>query len=105
MIFGVYHVFSYGMTNESIIPIVYVILVTGFTGYVWAYAFYKTGTIWMGLGFHLGYNLVMSCFFESQPFGQILFSEISQTEIGELNNFYLLLVIFLLYDGYSVINF
>ena len=91
LIFGVYHVFSYGMTNESIIPIVYVILVTGFTGYVWAYAFYKTGTIWMGLGFHLGYNLVMSCFFESQPFGQILFSEISQTEIGELNNFYLLL--------------
>lgn len=91
LVFGVYHVFSYGMTNESVIPIIYVILVTGFTGYVWAYAFYKTRSIWLGLGFHLGYNLLMSFFFESQPFGQLIFEQVSRTEISEWNNLYLLL--------------
>ncbi len=34
--FGVYHVFSYGILEERWILIVYVVLVTGFAGYVWA---------------------------------------------------------------------
>lgn len=81
--FGVYHVFSYGMTNERWVLIGYVILITGFTGYVWAYAFYKTKSIYLGLGLHLGYNLLMSCFYESQPYGELLFTEVSRVDLGE----------------------
>lgn len=83
--FGVYHVFSYGMMGEGIIPIVYVILVTGFTGYVWAYTFYKTKSIMLGLGFHLGYNFLMTFFYESYPYGELVFMEMSKTSIQDWN--------------------
>lgn len=83
--FGVYHVFSYGMMGERIIPIVYVILVTGFTGYVWAYTFYKTKSIMLGLGFHLGYNFLMTFFYESYPYGELIFIELSKTAPQDWN--------------------
>ncbi|PTM10637.1 MAG: CPBP family intramembrane metalloprotease [Bacteroidetes bacterium] len=83
--FGVYHVFSYGMTGERIIPILYVILVTGFTGYVWAYTFHKTKSIMMALGFHLGYNFLMAMFYESPPQGELIFTELSKIELRDWN--------------------
>ncbi len=81
--FGVYHVFSYGITAERWILIGYVVLITGFTGYVWAYAFYKTKSIYIGLGLHIGYNILMSCFYESQPYGELLFGELAKTDLSE----------------------
>lgn len=88
LFFGIYHVFSYGMTSDRLIPIIYVILVTGFTGYVWAYAFNKTKSISIGLGFHLGYNLVMTLFYPSQPYGELLFVEVSRINFSEWNEFF-----------------
>lgn len=79
--FGVYHVFSYGITNERAILIAYVIIVTGFTGYVWAWAFHKTKSIFLGLGLHVGYNMLMACFYEAQPYGELLFTELSSKEL------------------------
>lgn len=81
--FGVYHVFSYGMTGEKIIPIIYVILITGFTGYVWAYTFYRTHSILMGLGFHIVSNFVLAMFYESPPVGELIFHEISKTSLRD----------------------
>lgn len=83
--FGVYHVFSYGMTGERVIPILYVIIVTGFVGYVWAYTFHKTKSILMGLGFHIAYNFTMAMFYESPPFGELLFQEVSKTSLRDWN--------------------
>lgn len=83
LFFGVYHVFSYGMTAARIIPILYVILVTGFTGYVWAFTFHKTKSIMMGLGLHLGVNFINACFFESQPFGELFFQKISSIDLRD----------------------
>lgn len=80
-IFGIYHWFSYGILHERPILLACIFLVTGFTGYVWAYTFYKTKSISLALGFHVGYNLVMSCFYESQPYGEILFSSISKIDL------------------------
>ena len=79
--FGVYHVFSYGMLTERWILITYVIVITGFTGYVWAWAFYKTRSIYLGLGLHVGYNMIMSCFYESQPYGELLFTQLSSVDL------------------------
>jgi membrane protease YdiL (CAAX protease family) len=81
--FGIYHVFSYGITGERWILITYVVLVTGFTGYVWAYAFHKTKSIYLGLGLHLGYNMLMACFYEAQPYGEMLFSALSKADLLE----------------------
>lgn len=86
--FGVYHIFSYGMLSDNIVPIIYVILITGTTGYVWAYTFAKTNSILMPLGFHLGWNLVLSFFFPSQPYGEIIFSEISRVDLSEWNGLF-----------------
>ena len=88
LIFGIYHVFSYGMTGGAIIPIIYVTLVTGFTGYVWAYSFDKTKSIALGLGFHLGSNLLMACFYPSQPYGELLFTELSKVHLTDWCRFY-----------------
>jgi len=81
--FGVYHVFSYGMIGNSIISILYVILVTGFVGYVWAYTFHKTKSILMGLGFHIAYNFLMAMFYESPPVGELIFQEVSKTALRD----------------------
>lgn len=85
IVFGAYHWFSYGILNERIILLFYVFLITGLTGYVWAYTFHKTNSILMPLGFHLAYNLTMSFFYESQPYGELLFSQVSKGELSEWN--------------------
>lgn len=84
-VFGVYHIFSYGMVNSNIIAMLYVTLITGFTGYVWAYTFHKTKSVMMGLGFHLGYNFLMSMFYENQPYGQLIFQEVSKISLVDWN--------------------
>ena len=85
IIFGVYHIFSYGMLGSSIILITYIILITGATGYVWAYTFDKTNSIMMGLGFHLGHNFIMSLFYKNQPYGQLIFQEVSKISLADWN--------------------
>ncbi len=87
--FGVYHVFSYGMSLEYIVPVIYVVIVTGFTGYVWAYSFNVTGSIFLGLGLHVGSNMLMSMFYPSSAYGELLFSEISSVSLeGWIGLFY-----------------
>ncbi len=85
IIFGVYHWFSYGILNERYILLAYVFVITGFTGYVWAYTFHKTKSIMLGLGFHLGVNFVNACFFESQPYGELVFQQISRIDLQDWN--------------------
>ncbi len=92
ILFGIYHVFSYGMIEDKIISVIYVVLITGFTGYVWAYTFYKTKSIMLALGFHLGYNLLMTLFYESVPFGELIFMELSKTNLTDWNWLYYNLV-------------
>lgn len=85
IVFGIYHWFSYGILNQRLIVLIYVFLVTGFTGFVWAFTFYKTKSMMLGLGFHLGVNFINSCFFESQPYGQLLFEEITKLSLRDWN--------------------
>lgn len=83
IVFGVYHWFSYGIIGDRIILLAYVFLITGCTGYVWAFTFSKTKSIMMGLGFHLGVNFINACFFESQPYGELIFQEMSRIDIKD----------------------
>lgn len=86
--FGVYHWFSYGMLNSGPVPLAYVFITTGFTGYVWAYTFAKTKSIMMPLGFHFGWNLIVSFFYDGAPYGQLLFQGTPMVELSEWNRFY-----------------
>jgi len=82
LVFGVYHVFSYGMLEARWIAILYVTIVTGITGYVWAFTYAKTKSIFLGLGFHLAYNLFMCSFFPSQPYGELIFTVVSKSDLS-----------------------
>lgn len=84
-LFGVYHIFSYGLIGGNIIQMVYITLTTGLIGYVWAYTFYKTKSIMMGLGFHLGFNFLMSLFYKNNPYGNLVFQEISKINLVDWN--------------------
>ncbi len=70
--FGIYHWFSYGVFGERWILMAYIFLVTGAGGWMFAYAFAKTGSLYAPTGLHLGWNLVTALVFSSGPIGNHL---------------------------------
>jgi membrane protease YdiL (CAAX protease family) len=102
LVFGIYHVFSYGIGTQSIVLIVYVVSITGFVGFVWAYAFHKTQSIYIGLGFHIGFNMMNTFFFQNQPYGELIFESVNQIKLSEWHKLY-----FLIFKGLfpSIITF
>ncbi|MEP2936270.1 MAG: CPBP family intramembrane glutamic endopeptidase [Gilvibacter sp.] len=71
--FGVYHWFSFGMFSSGIIPMLYVLVITGFVGWAWAYTYIKTESIVAGLGMHISWNFCRSLFYENSPYGNMLY--------------------------------
>lgn len=69
VIFGVYHWFSYGVFGSRLVLMVYVFLVTGCSGWMFAFAFAKTKSLYVSVGLHLGWNLVAAIVFSSGPLG------------------------------------
>lgn len=55
--FGVYHWFSYGLFGNAFGMLI-VFVSTGLMGWVWAYSFYKTSSMVLAIGLHLGWNFV-----------------------------------------------
>ena len=72
LVFGVYHWFSYEVFGSRLVLMVYVLLVTGAGGWMFAYAFAKTRSLYAGTGLHLGWNLVSAVVFSSGPLGNQL---------------------------------
>jgi len=68
--FGIYHWFSFGVIG-SLFPMIYVLLLTGLMGFVWAYAFAKTKSIMLPFGLHLGWNVISNGLFSNGPLGEI----------------------------------
>lgn len=68
--FGVYHWFSFGAFG-NLVPMIYVFLLTGLMGLVWAYAFAKTKSIMLPFGLHLGWNVINNGLFSKGPLGEI----------------------------------
>ena len=87
IVFGIYQWFSYGMFGSGLIPMIYVFLLTGGMGFVWAYIYLKTNSIVMPAVIHLLWNFQSSLFLDYQPFGQLLFELTSAAEYSELFNF------------------
>lgn len=69
--FGVYHWFSYGVLGNPV-AMVYVFLLTGMFGYLWARAFVATGSVAAPIGLHLGWNAVAYLVFSAGPLGPTL---------------------------------
>ena len=71
--FGIYHWFSYQMFGRGIIPMIYVFLLTGAAGWMFAYAFARTRSIYAPLGLHFGWIVISIVVFSNGPLGNSLF--------------------------------
>lgn len=67
-VFGIYHWFSYGLFGNPV-AMIYVFLLTGAFGYVWARAFVATGSVAAPIGMHLGWNASAYLIFSAGPLG------------------------------------
>lgn len=70
ILFGIYHWFSYGVLGARPVLMIYVFLVTGAGGWMFAFAFAKTHSLFAPIGLHLGWNLVAAIVFSSGPIGE-----------------------------------
>lgn len=89
MAFGVYHWFSYDMLGGRIIPMIYVFLLTGAGGWLFAYAFAKTKSLYAPLGLHFGWIFMSIVIFSAGPLGDSLY--VIEGEQSELNGWETLL--------------
>lgn len=90
--FGIYHWFSYGIFGQPI-QMMYVFILTGIAGLMFAYAFAKTKSLYLPIGLHLGWNLITIVVFSQGPLGhQLLFSSTGEKLGGVLS------VVFFLYQ-------
>ncbi|MBY6211898.1 CPBP family intramembrane metalloprotease [Microbulbifer agarilyticus] len=67
--FGVYHWFSYEVFGAHLVLMIYIFLVTGMGGWMFAFAYAKTKSLFAPVGLHLGWNLVTAIVFSSGPLG------------------------------------
>ncbi|MEO1245954.1 MAG: CPBP family intramembrane glutamic endopeptidase [Pseudomonadota bacterium] len=68
--FGVYHWFSYEVFGSRLVLMIYIFLVTGAGGWMFAFAYAKTRSLYAPIGLHLGWNLVAAVVFSSGPIGE-----------------------------------
>ncbi|MGB1451348.1 MAG: lysostaphin resistance A-like protein [Marinirhabdus sp.] len=81
--FGIYHWFSYQMFGLGIVPIIYVFLLTGAGGWMFAYAFAKTKSLYAPLGLHFGWIVISIVVFSAGPLGNsLLITEGEAVELG-----------------------
>ncbi len=72
--FGIYHWFSMGAFG-NVVFMVYLFIGTGIMGYVLALAYAKTGSLYLPIALHFGWNLVTNIIFSGGPNGtQLLIS-------------------------------
>jgi hypothetical protein len=63
--FGIYHWFTIGFGKPT--QVAFFFLVMGLTGYVFARAFAKTGTILLPFALHFGFNFTIMILFSKNP--------------------------------------
>lgn len=92
--FGIYHWFSYNAFGNPI-QMIFVFLMTGIWGFMFAMAFAKTRSLYLPIGIHFGWNLLSTVVFSQGPLGhQLLISEGGKKLEGILSLFIFLLQVF-----------
>lgn len=73
--FGIYHWFSYGAFGNPV-QMAFVFFMTAITGLMYAVAFTKTGSLYLLISLHLGWNIFNIVVFSNGPLGpQLLIRE------------------------------
>lgn len=69
--FGIYHWFSYGAFGQPI-QMIFIFLITAAAGWMYSYAFVKTGSLYVSIGLHFGWNVVGSLVFSQGSIGKYI---------------------------------
>lgn len=71
VIFGIFHWFSYNIFG-NLTEMIYVFIITGISGYIFAYAYTQTGSLYLPIGLHFSWNLLSIVIFSEGPLGEQL---------------------------------
>lgn len=67
--FGIYHWFSMGVLGQPL-PMLMIFVLSGLAGAVYAYGFVRSGTLFVPIAMHLGWNLVGNFVFSEGQIGK-----------------------------------
>jgi membrane protease YdiL (CAAX protease family) len=70
--FGIYHWFTFNAFGNPVMMI-FTFLMTAIVGLSWAFAFAKTGSLYLPIGLHFGWNIFYTVVFSNGNFGQTVF--------------------------------
>jgi membrane protease YdiL (CAAX protease family) len=70
--FGIYHWFSSGVLGQPL-PMLIIFITTAIAGLLYAYSYYKIGSLWAPIGIHLGWNFTQIFIFSSGLIGNGVF--------------------------------
>lgn len=70
--FGIYHWFTFNVFGNPFMMTI-TFLMTAIVGLSWAFAFAKTGSIYLPIGLHFGWNVFYTVIFSNGNFGQAIF--------------------------------
>ena len=83
--FGVYHWFSYNVIGNPFMMFI-VFIMTAFAGWIFAYAFARTMSLYLPVALHFGYNLVNIIIFSNGPLApQMVIKENNLQPVGFLS--------------------
>ena len=82
--FGIYHWFSYGAFGQPI-QMIFIFLITAAAGWMYAYAFLKTNSLYLPVGLHFGWNCVGSILFSEGAIGKHILVPAEGTNIQQNN--------------------
>jgi membrane protease YdiL (CAAX protease family) len=77
--FGVYHWFSYGAFGNPV-QMIFIFVTTGIFGWMLAFAFARTKSLYLPIALHLGWNLLNIVVFSNGPLGKQLFIPINENQ-------------------------
>jgi membrane protease YdiL (CAAX protease family) len=69
--FGIYHWFTFNVLGNPVMMVV-TFLMTAIVGLSWAFAFAKTGSLYLPVGLHLGWNFFYTAVFSNGSMGQAI---------------------------------
>ena len=70
--FGIYHWFTFNVFGNPLMMIITFVM-TAIVGLSWAFAFAKTGSLYLPIGLHIGWNLFCTIVFSNGNFGEAIF--------------------------------
>jgi membrane protease YdiL (CAAX protease family) len=78
--FGIYHWFTFNAFGNPVMMIV-TFFMTAIVGLSWAFAFAKTGSLYLPIALHFGWNLFYSVVFSNGNFGQQILVRTNENQL------------------------